>query len=288
MSREGCRGEAESRNVVLAQQRVACLEWGSWKVDKVTKCPGGQGVSNNSCGMKAIVLVAGASRRLRAATNGLPKCLVHVNGRPILQDQFEAISEAGVHEVILVVGYRAHLIKEYVASMCPELSVEYVLNPNYENTNTIYSLWLAREKLVDRAFLYLNGDVMADHEITRLLVDATSEMCLAVERKTCGEEEVKVITDGNGRVVRIGKEIDARKAAGEFIGIAKFSGRSEVGFLQALDALVSQGEHTAYFELALDSILSKTLVSEIDVSRFRAVEIDFPEDLNRARMLFRS
>jgi choline kinase len=236
--------------------------------------------------MKAVILAAGMARRLRPLMDDVPKCLIDIGGKTIFEHQLEGIVAAGVGDVVLVVGYKADMISAFVDSLNTGLSFEYIVNPEYERTNTIYSLWLAREKLVGQAFLYFNGDVMVDVEVPRLLAAASSKMCLAVDRKPCGEEEVKVITDGNGRVVEIGKGVDKSKCLGEFIGIAKFCGRPETGFLHVLDTLVQQGNRTAYFELALHALLPTTVVTEIDVSRFRCIEIDFAEDLDRARLLF--
>lgn len=230
--------------------------------------------------MKAIILNAGKGGRLGSLTDDRPKCLVEVGGRPILDFQLDALRQNGVRDLVMVVGYRDAMICDYLKRY-PEFSVTWINNPDYAHTNTAYSLWLARREMTGN-FLYLNGDVLFHPELIRRLVAAPSCNPLAVERKRCGDEEVKVLLSGT-RITAIGKEIPPTEAYGEFIGVARFAGSIGSLFGATLTDVVERDRLLKnYFETAVDRLLDQAVFTALDISDLPCIEIDFPEDLERA------
>lgn len=230
--------------------------------------------------MKAIILAAGKGGRLAPYTDSRPKCLVQVDGKAILDYQLEALEAAGVEDVVIVTGYRKEMVAEHLKNRgCPEFTL--IENERYGETNTAYSLWLARHEMTDD-FFYLNGDVLIHPEIIRRLAGSTAPEVLAMERKTCGEEEVKATLDGV-RVTALSKTVPPSEAYGEFIGIAKFSRRFAPSFRAALEEVIEEDKlFTVYFEAALERLLEHHTLTAVDITDLPAIEIDFPEDLTRA------
>jgi len=108
---------------------------------------------------------------------------------------------------------------------------------------------------------------------------------LAVDRKKCGDEEVKVVLDGT-RVRRIGKALDPALCAGEFIGIAQFAAADGPAFIEALRRRnVERGEVKLFFEAAVDDVLDSRPMLAVDVSDLPSIEVDFPEDWKAAQAL---
>lgn len=231
---------------------------------------------------RALILVAGAARRLAQVTGGRPKTLLMIGDRPILYHQLDALSAAGVQETSLVVGYRKEEVAAAAAAYPGRMAFRFFENPDFASTNTLYSLYLAREVIRSGDFFYLNGDVLFDPEVLVRLAQASPGSWLAVDTKTCGEEEVKAVCRDD-RIVRLSKEIPPEEARGEFIGVARFAASDAPLFLASLEAAVAAGERTAFFELAVDRLLDRTLIRYVDVSDLAAIEIDFPEDLETAR-----
>ncbi|MGQ9571437.1 MAG: phosphocholine cytidylyltransferase family protein [Thermodesulfovibrionales bacterium] len=233
--------------------------------------------------MKAIILAAGASRRLKPLTDSLPKCLIEIGNRSILEHQLDAIDSAGIKEAVIVVGYLKEKIKEYVGNSYRKISsISYVENPEYSTTNTIYSLYLARNHFINEDFIYFNADVLLHRDIVILLVNHIGRNVLAVEYKPCGEEEVKFTTDPYGRIIKLGKQIPASESKGEFIGVGKFSKGITRAFIDALEYYSLNGQKNLFFEKAVEDILKKDVFLPLDVTRIPNIEIDFPEDLERA------
>ena len=230
---------------------------------------------------KAVILNAGEGKRMRPLTSVKPKCLLRLNSLTILEHQLVNLIECGIKEVILVIGYRADQIIRKFEGLNFELDVNFIHNPIYYKTNTVYSLWLARESIKDD-FVYLNGDVMFHKEVLERLLKSHYDTCIAVERKQVGEEEVKVRLVSN-LVTAIGKDIELSKAHGEFIGIAKFSKRFNQLFINKLNEVVKEGKVNEFFEVALDRTLKSYDVYAIDVSDLPCIEVDTYEDFNTAK-----
>src|SRR3954453_15008787 len=105
--------------------------------------------------MKAVIIGAGRGSRLRHLTNDIPKTLVPVLGRPMLDGILEALEFGGFarKDVVFICGYRAAGIKERY----PDLT--YVENTNWENNNILLSLLCAREHLKD-GFVSTYADIV--------------------------------------------------------------------------------------------------------------------------------
>jgi len=233
---------------------------------------------------KAIILDAGEGKRLHPLTENMPKCLIKIGNKTILEHQLCNLVECGIKELILVIGYHSNMILEKLKRGFSDLEIKYVRNPIYYKTNTVYSLWLARNEM-DTDFIYLNGDVFFHRDILRRLIHSEHNTCLAIDKKRrVGEEEVKVKIV-NGLVKEIGKEINHSMADGEFIGVAKFCKEINVMFKKRLDEVIKEGKVNAFFELAVQRMLSDHDLYTVDVSDLPCIEIDTFNDLEEAKKL---
>ncbi|MCA9544617.1 MAG: phosphocholine cytidylyltransferase family protein [Myxococcales bacterium] len=232
--------------------------------------------------MKAVILVAGVSRRLYPLTEHRPKCLMEVGGRTILDHQLAALKAVGVREVCLVLGYRREQIMAHVQQHYPELSFEFRVNHHFFETNTALSLLAAADTFLDRDFIYLNGDVLFEPALLARVVASPHRAALAVEAKPCGDEEVKAVVDGSGRISALAKTLDPATALGEFIGVARFNAPFTAWFYKALEAIKHEGLRNAYFEAALDRMAPDHAMHAVDVTDLPCIEIDFPEDYEAA------
>jgi len=233
---------------------------------------------------KAIILNAGEGRRLRPLTKDKPKCLLRLNGMTILMHQVTNLAESGIEEIVFVLGYYSDMITKELEKECFDLSFRYIYNPFYHETNTVYSLWLAKDELTND-LLYLNGDVLFHKEVIKRIMSYKRETCLAVDKKVVGKEEVKVCIYDN-IIKQIGKEINVRKANAEFVGIAKFSQRFNERLSKKLEEVVEEGRVNEFFEVAVERILGECKVIAVDVSDLPCIEIDTYRDLKKARKIY--
>ena len=233
---------------------------------------------------KAIVLNAGEGKRLRPLTRDMPKCLLEIGGKTILEHQLSGLDKCGIKTVMLVLGYKFPMILEKIRHCSFDLRIEYMINPIYSKTNTAYSLWLVRDEM-NQDFVYLNGDVFFHMNILKRLLRSKCNTCLAIVRKEVGAEEVKVKLC-NGLVTELNKEIAPSVADGEFVGIAKFSQSINDAFKKGLNDIVNEGRLNAFFELAIERLLKIYNLWAVDVSDLPCIEIDTHKDLDDAERVY--
>lgn len=238
--------------------------------------------------MKSVILAAGVSRRLYPLTYEMPKCLMKVGDKAILDRQLKTLQSSNISEVIIVVGYYRELIVDYVKSHYNDLNVKFVINHHYFETNTAYSLRLCNDFINNEPFILMNADVLYPKEVLTRVINSNYNTVLAVDIKPCGREEVKVVEGEGNRIVAIGKELIEDNSLGEFIGVAKFSKNISSKFMNSLDRLISSGGNSDYFEAAIHPLMSEHDIYYEDISDLPCIEIDFVEDLEKAQKLVKS
>lgn len=230
--------------------------------------------------MRGVILAAGKGRRLESVLPGKPKCLLSFGDKSLIQHQIAALAGAGVREYVIVVGYEQQQIRDHLSGI--EGDIQYVENPLYDRTNTLYSLWLTRNSL-DQDFVYFNADVLFDYRILSRLIASGPTSNLACVKGACGDEEVKVVVKGD-RIVEIGKHIAPAITYGEFIGIGLFRAVDNQAFVTRLnECAADESNWNRFFEYAVDKLSADTVLRAVDISDLPATEIDFPADLERAR-----
>ncbi|MGH9077781.1 MAG: NTP transferase domain-containing protein [Acidimicrobiales bacterium] len=122
---------------------------------------------------RAMILAAGLGQRMRPLTADVPKCLVEVNGEPILFRSLRALAGAGVREAVIVVGYEAAQVRRRVGRHFAGLDIVYVEAPTFATTNNIRSLWDAR-RYCDEDILLIEGDVVFDRDVVVRLPSTAS------------------------------------------------------------------------------------------------------------------
>jgi len=236
----------------------------------------------NSLAPRALILAAGVSRRLYPLTESQPKCLLPIGGRAIIDHQIDALTAAGVDRIHVVVGYFREQIIAHLRKRYPDVPFAFPINQHFFETNTALSMHLALREMSEGPLILMNGDVLYSPALLERLLASPHENALAVETKPCGDEEVKVITGEDDRIQAIGKHLAPAQSRGEFIGVAKISADFKERLSASLADRMAAGGRNQYFEAAIDPLLSVAQVISCDVTDLPCIEIDFPEDYERA------
>ena len=236
--------------------------------------------------MKAIILAAGLGKRLASVTGGLPKCLVPVAGRTILDRMIERLVQAGLDDIVVVTGHRSEEVERHLdrSEQPAARRAARVFNPRYADWGNFYSLLVAEEACGADVFVKLDADVIMDTLLLPALLAAPGPAALAVDvRPGLGEEEMKARVDANGVVVELSKRIDPARAVGESVGIDRIDAELAPRMWTELRRVIELGETDEYYERAYELLMQQGVpFSYADVSRCQWCEIDNADDLAAA------
>ncbi|HWM87901.1 MAG TPA: phosphocholine cytidylyltransferase family protein [Kofleriaceae bacterium] len=231
--------------------------------------------------MRAVILAAGSSTRLRPFTDFLPKSLLPVDGVPMLERSIRNLMTVGICDFTIVTGFEEARLRGAVREWFPTLPVEFLCNRDYATTNNADSLLLARPAVGGDPFLLLDSDIVYDFQIAGRAL-AAGETCLALRpSRSLGAEEVKVEMADDGRVLAIGKEVHPACAAGESIGIEWFTAEASTALFETLERrIVGQGLVGEYYEAAFQEMIEAgCAMRAFDIEPYYASEVDTAEDL---------
>jgi histidinol-phosphate/aromatic aminotransferase/cobyric acid decarboxylase-like protein len=244
---------------------------------------------------RALILAAGLGQRMRPLTADVPKCLVEVNGVPILFSSLRVLASAGVTEAIIVVGHEAAQVRRRVGNNFAGIDIEYVDAPLFDTTNNIRSLWDARQ-YCDEDILLLEGDVLFDRDVVmRLREQAGSSM--AVAPNNANFSGTVVCRDDSGFVTAfiLGAELDGRlngNDAQKTVNIYLLRAEAlRTKILPELCRQVDSGNVQAYYETVFRDLVADGTFADlvaVDVSTSRWYELDDYRDLEMAEFMFLS
>ena len=249
--------------------------------------------------MRAIILGAGSGSRMGQHTRDIPKVLLDINGKSILERQISLLREHGVNEIFVVTGYKRekHVLKD----------IEYIFNPRYSETEQLASMMVARTKVSDDV-LIIFGDIIFDSQILQQILASNDDIAIAIDldwEKSYNErpDNPKSLADkvliNQKKILQISAKETSfdieSQTIGEFLGVIKLSANGSRIIIKKYEELeksyVGKFHDADSFKKAkLVDILQELIDSKIEIYPItisgKWCEIDTPEDLERARKIF--
>ena len=243
--------------------------------------------------MQAIILAAGMGKRLGEFTRDRTKCMVDVAGKPLILHAIEALQMAGIRKLVTVVGYQSERLRRLLGTKQGDIEIEYVHNALYDQTNNIYSLFLARDRLLQEDTLLLESDLIYERDLLQQVVQDRRPNLAVVDRYESWMDGTVVTLDAASQITSFvaKQDMDANAEDQYFktVNIYKFSKEfsttTYVPFLEAFCSAMGQNE---YYEQVLKVIasLNSEMLQAFDLEGQRWYEIDDPDDKRRAESLF--
>ena len=243
--------------------------------------------------MQAIILAAGMGSRLKELTKNNTKCMVKVNGVTLIDRMLHQIEKNKIDRIIIVVGYKGEILKEYINSLDIKIPITFVENPIYNKTNNIYSLYLAREYLTKDDTLLFESDLIFEDNLITMLIDDPRPTLALVDKYEAWMDGTCVKIDENSN-------IDAFVPGSKFkydeideyyktINIYKFSKNfSETHYVPFLEAYSKALGNNEYYEQVL-KVITMLDDSELKAKKINGekwYEIDDAQDLDIAETIF--
>jgi len=239
--------------------------------------------------LKAVILAAGVGSRIRPLTDNCPKSLLKIGDYTILQMMLSHLQSSGINDVVIVLGYLQQQIKDYITINFSEINVQFVTNEHYDVTNTGYSLMLTEPFVKNSNFIKFDADVVFEQAILNKLIASEYSNVLCIDKDiNLDAEEIKVIIDKQGKVLKASKEVSPKDAVGESIGIEKISSETAKRLFSQLKLMMKNKEnHQAYYEAAYERLIDKgTVFNTLDITGHKWTEIDTLVDYDLAKSIF--
>jgi choline kinase len=237
--------------------------------------------------MRAVILAAGVGNRLGNTHSG-PKSLLAFGGKSLLARHLDTLAALGVGHVAICVGHEADRIRGEVETLNASDRVSTILNPDYRE-GSVVSLWTVRRYLeAGGDVLVMDADVLYDAAVLARLVTTGVTNCFLLDRDfEAGEEPVKLCLN-RGLPVEFRKRLDpglVYDLAGESVGFFRFSEAMGQRLARRTEYYVDRGGRDQPYEEAIRDLLLETpdAFGYEDVTGMPWIEIDFPEDVARAR-----
>lgn len=246
--------------------------------------------------MKAIILAAGMGSRLKALTKDNPKCMVKVNGETLIERVLSQLDKCNLEEIILVLGYKKEVLKEYINNLGIETKISYIDNDIYDKTNNIYSLYMAKEEMISNDILLLESDLIFDDSILKNLTADTNKNMAVIASYEPWMDGTCVKLDNENNIINFvtSKKFDFNntKYLYKTVNVYKFSKEFNKCYIKFLEAyLFSSNGENQYYETVLETminVLPNELKGFVLNDNQKWYEIDDKQDLDIAESIFSS
>lgn len=226
--------------------------------------------------MQAIILAAGRGSRLEQYNNGKPKALIKLDKARLINYQVSIFRYFGIKDICIVIGYEGDMIRSVIGDHC-----HYIDNARYAETNSLYSLWLARD-WVNNDLLVINSDVLAHPNIFWHLTVNPGNSLVYDSTSGTDDESMKVELAGD-KLRHISKSFAViEESKGESLGILKFQASETKLLFSEVEKVLSTGGVNQWAPAAFEGFARKKAITCIDIAGFPWVEIDYAEDLKNA------
>ena len=241
--------------------------------------------------MRIVILAAGQGKRLLPLTTDVPKALLDIGGKTLIERQVEAFAAKGIKDFTVVTGYGASRMEEALEKISGRLGVAIatVFNPFYAVADNLASCWMARGGMTGD-FIQVNGDnVFRSDLVEKLLTAPAAPVGVAINLKeTYDSDDMKVILD-RGRLTEIGKTLPVDTVSAEAIGFYVFRGGGAAAYVETLERSMRDSQALRqWFPSAIGSLAKKIEIRTIPINGLHWCEVDFPIDLQQARQLVAS
>ena len=233
--------------------------------------------------MKALILSAGQGRRLLPLTADKPKSALPVLDRSVLEWQLHEIAQCDIDEVVVVTGFAADIIDDIVARQT-FVATRTLYNPFFAQCDNLGTCWVARPEM-QGDFVVINGDTLFEAAILRRLLanDVGAAVTLVTDSKASYDDDDMKVIVSDGRLRRVGKQLDRANVNGESIGMMAFRREGPARFAAQLDYMMRHGTGLKQWYLAaVDQLADQDLVATCPIDGLSWCEIDDQSDLERA------
>lgn len=231
-------------------------------------------------------MAAGIGKRLQPLTNKIPKPLIKINGEvSILERIIESLRENQIRDIVITTGPFEEKIKKLVKEKFPELNVSYVYNPDYAQTNYIYSLWLAKEATQNTDIVLIHGDMVYDFKLMERIINEDKSCVLVKENGDLPQKDFKARIE-NGLITKIGVDVFGKETRA-CMPLYKLTESDYKEWLKEIEKFIKENKLQFYAEDAFNRVSDKIKLYPLYYNDNLCMEVDNFDDLEKARELLK-
>ena len=245
--------------------------------------------------MQALMLAAGMGKRLGKFTNNNTKCMVEVAGKKLIDRAIEAVIEAEIKKMIIVVGYKGEALIDYIKGNYKDSGIDFIFinNEDYAVSNNIYSFYLAREYVINEDTLLMESDLIYDKSLLKKMVLCKQKNVAAVAKYKSWMDGTVVTCDRQGYITQFVDKSDMNyELLNEYyktVNVYKLSKEfCKNVYMPFLEAYMSAYGLNSYYETPLKVVahLARTRLFAYELGEMPWYEIDDAQDLDIANVMF--
>ena len=227
--------------------------------------------------MKAIIMAAGKGTRISRDIGGKPKCTLDLNGKTLIETTVNLLKKKGINKIYIITGYKH---KEIENNFDKEL-ISFYYNPFFEVTNSLASLWFARDIINDdEDIIFLNGDVFCEEKVLDRIIKTKKSPVLFADTTRIEDADYR-FNFSDGILKKFGKELSNQETTGEYIGYAKIKANDIEFFKKRMFECIENGNYNKWWEDILYSMVEERKIYVDDLKGLFWAEIDYIEDYER-------
>lgn len=227
--------------------------------------------------MKALILNSGLGHRMGVLTSEHPKCMTEISPYDtILSHQLRQLVEYGIEEVVMTTGYFDQILIDYCQFLHLPLKFTFVNNPVYDKTNYIYSIYCAKDQLLDDDILLMHGDLVFENLVLEAVINSPNSCMTVSSTLPLPEKDFKAVIN-DGRIEKVGIEFFENAMAAQ--PLYKIKKEDWLVWLASIEKFCDTDNRKVYAENAFNEVSEQCTIYPCDVQDMLCSEIDTPEDL---------
>jgi choline kinase len=225
--------------------------------------------------MKAIIMAAGVGSRLKQINGNRPKCLIEADGVSLISRSVALLESRGITDISVITGYKSELVRNELYER-----VRYIHNPYFEVTNSIASLWLAKELLHDDVIL-MNADLYYETAVLDMALAQKGSAVMLSDSTRIVDADFRFAVE-ESRILKTGNTLTNQETDCEYVGIVRIDKSFAQAFRRRLEEMIVAGDFRNWWEGVLYAFIDEGIaISHKDVEGAFWTEVDHVGDYNR-------
>ncbi|MBD5542599.1 MAG: phosphocholine cytidylyltransferase family protein [Lachnospiraceae bacterium] len=227
--------------------------------------------------MRVLLLAAGKGTRISRYLAGNPKCTVDIGNERLICYTINMLRSKGVTNIGVVLGYRDNVVRDTIH----DEGIQYYYNPFFDVTNSVASAWFAKEFIKENEdVIIMNADVYMDEKIMDIILNCKKNPVLFADSRRKEEADYK-FKYHNDVLEKYGKDLTGEDITGEYIGVAKIGRDFLPTFLERMEKMIKNQNHSVWWENVLYDMIPEQKIFVEEIGENFWAEVDYIEDYER-------